>query len=60
MLDWLLSIDGWTWLKFACLMAFAAGVGLLKRYQFDEELRHAREEEQHRERTGRFIDPFDG
>lgn len=58
MLDWLRSIDGWTWAKVACLMAFAAGVGLLKRRQFDEELREA-EEERQRERAARFTDPFD-
>ena len=58
MIDWLRSIDSWTWVKVACLMAFATGVGLLKRRMFDEELREA-EEERQRNKAGRFTDPFD-
>lgn len=57
MLDWLRHIDGWTWVKAGCLMAFAVGAGLLKRRMFDEELREA-EQERQRERAARFTDPF--
>ena len=58
MLEWLRSIDGWTWVKVAGLMAFATFAGLLKRHQFDQELREA-EEERQRDKMGRFTDPFD-
>jgi hypothetical protein len=57
--EWLKSIDGWTWVKVASLMLFAAGVGLLKRKQFDDELREHQERERQRDRMGRFTDPFD-
>ena len=66
MIDWLKSIDGWTWAKVAGLMAFAVCAGLLKRRQFDEELREANlqrerefREREHAERMARFTNPFD-
>ena len=59
-MNWLRSLDAWDWVKIACLMAFAVGAGLLKRHQFDQELREHREAEEQRNRNGRFIDPFDG
>lgn len=46
MLDWLRSIDAWTWVKFACLMAFAAGTGLLYRYRFDQEMKERDREDE--------------
>jgi hypothetical protein len=52
------SFDAWDWFKVACLLAFAVGVGLLKRHQFDQELREHRAEEERRNRLGRFTDPF--
>lgn len=66
MINWLHSIDGWTWVKVACLMAFATCAGLLKRKMFDEELREANiqrerefREREHADRVSRFTDPFD-
>lgn len=58
MIEWVKSIDGWTWVKVAGLMAFAAGVGLLKRRMFEDELRELDDEKQ-RDKNARFIDPFD-
>jgi len=56
--DWLRDIDGWTWFKVTCLMAFATGVGLLKRHMTEQQLREIDEENRLNKRC-RFIDPFD-
>lgn len=58
MSDWLYSIDGWTWVKVAGLMAFAVCGGLLKRKMFDEELRETEVERERQNRVDRFTDPF--
>lgn len=55
MIDWFLNIDGWTWAKVACLMAFALAGGLLKRRMFEQEMR----EQELENARHRFRDPFD-
>ena len=37
-------MDAWTWVKVGLLMAFAVGVGLLKRRLFEEELKEKDDE----------------
>lgn len=39
MFEWFRSVDGWTWAKVACLLAFAVAGGLLKRRMFEQEMK---------------------